>query len=430
MTRWRRLTTTITLTAALTAALLGLNPAQQVSEADAATYEGFGAAATGGAGQTIYQVTRCDDNKDTPVQGMLRHASLQGNRTIVFDVACGPGSPNPLAIFATTWIYFRSNTTVDGTTAPAPGFQYLGTLAIGGQKCSPRCNNVIIRGMIYRPDGRTITNFALKIERGAHTIVFDHNTFEGCGNDCIGISSDEGSDPTTYVDSHNITISRNLFNHPFRIDPGAEGTEYGASTAALFTQRSRRISFIYNLIYDSGRRNPRVSYDPNVNPTDTVIDVRNNVMYDIVGGTGSQDGGVILYDNIRANVVNNYLKATSGLPDDSEKKVILICKPSGAAPEDGSFCGTRADVEKVYVSGNISANGWSVHINTKGTTGTPQAAAAVTTLDACAAAQSVGQDVGAPYKNINDRAALNDVTLTECSFTPIQPPESLRIIGK
>jgi hypothetical protein len=30
--------------------------------------------------------------------------------------------------------------------------------------------------MIYRPDGQTVTNFALKVERGAHTIVFGHNT--------------------------------------------------------------------------------------------------------------------------------------------------------------------------------------------------------------------------------------------------------------
>jgi hypothetical protein len=372
-------------------------------------YEGFGAAATGGTGQRVYRVTNCSNGTG---DGTLRDATSQPNRYIVFDVGCSP----PVK-FGKQWVYIRSNTTLDGFTAPSPGYQYLGTLAVGGQNCSPRCHNVIVRGMIYRGDGVTVTNFALKVERGAHTIVFDHNTMERCGNDCIGISSNEGKNPVTYVDSRNITISRNLLNHPSRSDPGAEGSEAGAETAMLVTNRSRRISVLYNLIYDSKRRNPRFEYDRKVPPTDTVFDIRNNLIYK-VSGLLTQDGGIILYDRVRGNVINNWLKAKDTLrvlAGRVAKKVIMVCKDSGNASEDRGFCGPRSAVENVYISGNISADGWSAHINGKGTTGTPQAVPPSTTMDACAAAQSVRQDVGAPHKSASDLAALNDIVLHGCT---------------
>ena len=378
--------------------------------ATAASYEGFGAAATGGTGHPTYRVTTCA-NDTRP--GSLRDAVSQEKRHIVFEVACGPGSGNPLVNFGNSWVYIRSHTTLAGETAPAPGYQYLGTLAIGGQKCSPLCHNVIVRHMIYRPDGQTVTNFALKVERGAHTIVFDHNTLEGCGNDCIGISANEVvGGKTRYVDTRDITVSRNLINHPFRIDPGAEGTERGAETAMLVTNRARRISVLYNLIYDSKRRNPRIMYDAAVNPTDTVVEIRHNLIY-LVSGTLVQDGGIQLYDRVRGNVVNNYIKAKAGVTTAAHKKGMMVCRPDSHA-EERPFCRTRAPVEKVYVAGNISDDGWSIFFNSKGTTKTPQPTPAGSTMDACTAAQSVREDVGAQHKNDSDRKGLASIILRGC----------------
>jgi hypothetical protein len=372
----------------------------------AAGYEGFGGAATGGSGQAIYHVTTCDAQNPpaTPTAGSLRHAALQGNRYIVFDVACS----TPVD-FGTSWVYFRSNTTVDGTTAPAPGFRYVGTLAVGGSRCSPRCNNVIIRGMVYRrPTANQSVQPGIVLERGAHTIVIDHSSFFRCGNDCISITSNEGAN---FVDTRNITISRSFFNHPLR---PCCGDETGAETTWLISARSRRISVIYNLVYDAARRNPWVRYDDNVRPSDTVLDLRNNLFYKI-GANSSRSGGVFLWDRVRANIVSNWFRAKDGLTTGAQKRAIITCKTSGTAPEDVGACTGESPVENVYVSGNISADGWTREINAKGTTSTRQAAAFVTTMGACAAAQSVRQDVGARHKSAEDRAALNDIVLTGCT---------------
>lgn len=80
---------------------------------------GQGAAASGGRGGDVYHVTTLDDyrpNKDPKILGSLRHAirSATGPRTIVFDVG------GPIALTAPLEV-LKSNLTIAGQTAPAPG---------------------------------------------------------------------------------------------------------------------------------------------------------------------------------------------------------------------------------------------------------------------------------------------------------------------
>src|SRR5688572_2265419 len=86
--------------------------------------EGFGAAATGGRGGTVYHVTHLNDSGP----GSFRDAVSGSNRTIVFDVG-GWITPNSRITIT------GSNLTIAGQTAPGGGVGVKGRgVFIGGDK--------------------------------------------------------------------------------------------------------------------------------------------------------------------------------------------------------------------------------------------------------------------------------------------------------
>jgi len=83
--------------------------------------EGFGAAATGGRGGTVYHVTNLNDSGP----GSFRDAVSQENRIVVFDVGgyAAPASTNRTVNAA---LKVHSNITIAGETAPGDGFGVMG----------------------------------------------------------------------------------------------------------------------------------------------------------------------------------------------------------------------------------------------------------------------------------------------------------------
>ena len=169
----------------------------------AQSYQGFGASTVGGEGQAVYHVTTLEDYNPTTVPpeptilGSLRHALLQGNRRIVFDVGGVIETKSRIRIRG-------ANITVDGFTAPAPGItiKNLGLRLSGNDGA----HDVIIRGVrVHIVNNVPGQEDGIAIVAGAFNIVIDHVSVRGASDENIGINN-----------AHDITISSSILADPLR----------------------------------------------------------------------------------------------------------------------------------------------------------------------------------------------------------------------
>jgi pectate lyase len=336
-------------------------------------YEGFGGATTGGAGATVVAVTSLSDSGP----GSLREALSQGNRCIVFEV----GGEIRLRQKLTTG---GSNITIDGLTAPAPG------ITITPVGLAINHDNVIVRDIrIAIVDAVPGTQDGIGCG-GADHVVIDHVSVRGASDENIGVNG-----------CTNVTVSWSILASPHASHP-ANLLIIGADT--------HRISIHHNLFVDANRRSPWLNHG---NPGGLQADIRNNLMWEV--GGGSSHHGTAVYDGSTANIVGNYYKAraTCAGDPDCQKRMITICQEPDFA-EDTSFCGARGAAGGVYVAGNVSGDGWSSHLNSKGTRTTPWAADAIRTTDACTAAASVRTGAGVRPLDATDAAYVNAIDLPGC----------------
>jgi subtilase family serine protease len=349
-------------------------------------YEGFGSATTGGAGATVVAVTNLNDSGP----GSLRDALSQGNRCIVFTVSGTIRLQQKLRTGG-------SNLTIDGLTAPGPGI----TITPVGLAIDH--DNVIVRGLRV-----AVVSSAAGTQDGIQcagdNVVIDHVSVRGASDENIGLNG-----------CTNATVSWSILGSP--ID--------GHSTNMLIIgAQTYRVSVHHNLFVDADRRNPWLNQgDIGRSPMQSIqADIRNNLMWD-VGGGGSHHGTAV-YDGSTANIVNNYYKArvTCAGDPDCQMRMVTVCQASDFA-EDRNFCGSRPDAGGVYVAGNFSTEGWSSHLNLKGTRTTPWPAAAVRTSDACTAAADVIAGAGARPLDAADAAYLDSVEAPGCSPTPPPAPD-------
>ena len=219
--------------------------------ASASAYEGFGAETPGGAGKTIVKVTNLNDSG----AGSLREALAGGNRTIVFAVG---GTINLLSKLALKGSYV----TVDGLTAPSPGI----TLRNAGLTLSgTTVHNVIIRGIrIRQPGVNDSSGDGLSIKYGAHHIVVDHVSIDGCGDGNLDVTKG----------AHDVTISWSVFSSCLK--------------NMLVKYSAERVSLHHNAFVSSQYRNPYISNENDGSVAqDTTVDLRNNLVW----GWGNEGGG-------------------------------------------------------------------------------------------------------------------------------------------
>lgn len=339
--------------------LLAAGPA-----AAAPPYQGFGAAATGGAGYPEVAVTTLADSGD----GSLR-AALEGggDRTIVFTGLSG-------TIALSSFIKVTgANVTIDGATAAPPGITVSGQpLHIDGNRGA---HNVIVRGLRFRDsayDGITIWN-------GASRVVIDQVSVARAADGNIDIT--EGS--------HDITVSWSILAEP------ASG-----KMMLIKLNNPHRISLHHNLFIKGVERNPNIAVD-NGAPltTDVTVDMRNNVIYDWGAGYGTK-----IHNGARANVVGNFY-ASPLSPDFDQAQALLVCP--GNCDEPGS-------VVAVHAEGNVSADMPGVDINAVSNEPLPFPAPAVPTEDACLNAPVVVAQAGARPLDTRDQQYVAAVQLPAC----------------
>ena len=246
-----------------------------------AQYGGFGAIATGGQGRPVFKVSSLADRGSGTLRDALALASSAGGATVTFgvggDIVLGSGLPVP------------ANTTIDGTTAPAPGITLWGDAARGGGGAlNIFQSNVIVRGLRVRNAGNDGVQIAPKAGASISRIVIDHCSITNSGDGGIDVTGRNGFTTT------DVTLS---WNYIAGSGSGcAKGTCGGGS---LIKYGVDRVSVHANFWDKNLRRNPSVDGGKIANGT--LIDIRGNVV------RGYQQNGMQVVNGARANVVGNFI---------------------------------------------------------------------------------------------------------------------------
>jgi hypothetical protein len=267
-------------------------------------------------------------------------------------------------------------------------------------------HDVIVRGIRSRDsrgcDSCASTGGGFGIGSSAYNVVLDRVSAQGAQDQALSIGGG----------AHDVTVQYSIF---------AGGTD--KNLLLLVAYGAKRVSFHHNLLTEAYERLPQVKYSDSGTPaTDTQIDLRNNLMWDWA------TMATTVWKGARANVVGNYYYDPEG-GDTGSKRAIYFCNAKSVAPQcDGKNSALYA---RAYIAGNVSGNGsnYTDYLNHLGTESGPFPAVAVTTTDACTAAQQVLANAGVrPFDSI-DQSYVGKVTLTQCSSTPMHAPANLRISG-
>lgn len=320
---------------------------------EAAGYEGFGATTPGGAqsGVTV-QVTNLNDSGT----GSLRDALSQGNRTIVSTVS---GTITLLTGFIKVK---GDHITIDGCSAPSPGITLVNAgLYLSGTK---GVHDVIIKCLRIRNavgDGITIRD-------GAHHIVIDHVSLQKSTDGDIDVT--RGASDVTVQWS---IIAENDPSHNLLV---------------LVDLQALRVTFHHNLFVKGQSRNPHTGWDGTLatTPSDTVADVRNNLIWDFSAL------GTLVMNNAQTNVVKNFYYSSTQSDTDKALRV-----NSGG---------------KVYAQGNFSPN--IVNIDSQGNRGQPFPFSPVVITAPCHAAQDIVAQAGVRPLDAIDQSYLSAITLPTC----------------
>lgn len=266
--------------------MLSLAAAAAASAAEPPAFpeaEGFGAAATGGRGGEVYEVTTLADAGP----GSLRDALSRGDRTVVFRVSGTIHLQSRLDVRG-------DNVTIAGQTAPGDGICLRGhELMISGVE------NVVVRFLRLRPgDEAGREHDALSI-RNSRNVIVDH-----CS---MSWSTDSLNDVTH--GSGNVTVQWCILAEPLNQSVHVKGAHgYGTGWGGHVKGGG---SYHHNLIAHCESRAPRIGYQKGERG---LIDCRNNVIYNT--GAGGAYGG----EDNDFNYVANYYRAG---PSTKAKDVIF-----------------------------------------------------------------------------------------------------------
>ena len=197
--------------------------------------EGFGAAATGGRGGTVYHVTNLNDTGP----GSFRDAVAAPGRIVIFDV----GGIIKLA----SDVDVSDNITIAGQTAPGDGI-----CLYGNQVGFSNHHNVSVRYIRFRQGiAGARGQCSIRVSSGSN-MIFDHCSIQWGRWDCLGLTVGthditlqycmigEGLDPQRFgalIDTvENVTISHNLWQSLHSRNPKCKGT----------------IQYINNVVYNWG----------------------------------------------------------------------------------------------------------------------------------------------------------------------------------
>lgn len=318
------------------------------------SFYGFGSLATGGAGNATVHVT----NLNSSGTGSFAAACASGNRIIVFDVGG--------TIALTSEPTIKSNTTVDGSTAPGAGITFTGR----GIAIRQGANNIILKSFRHRGGyNGTGEEDNITIMEDCYNIVLDHLSLSGSYDENIGI----------WDTNRNITVQNCIVG-----DGHASGERYGS----LCSNYNQRVTYYHNLFHNVYYRSPAIGYDVSdtVAAPSVTADVVNNVVW------AYETRGTTVYHGGKANVVGNYYYSENH-PAESNRAVNV------------------ETLGQAYSTGNYSLDG----SGTSGNAGSPFTVEAYAQISASSAADAltyVKANAGCRTGGLDafDTAIMADVT--------------------
>jgi hypothetical protein len=251
------------------------------SRATRQTYPGFGFKTTGGSGRPTFTVTTLADSGAGSLRDALAKAARDGG-TIRFAIGGGIRLESGLDV--------PGRTTIDGSSAPAPGITLWGTRAgAAGGVVNLYESNVVLRGLRIRDGMNDGVHIAPRRRRAIANVVVDHCSITNNRDGGIDITGREDL-PVTDVTVLSNYIAGNG-------GPCAKGLCGGGSLA---NHGATRLSYYFNFWDKNLRRTPSVS------GADAIADVRYNVVRATV------QGSIQIRDRARANLFGNTLEGPRG----------------------------------------------------------------------------------------------------------------------
>jgi len=241
-------------------------------------YPGFGYRTTGGAGRPTFVVTTLADAGPGSLRDALAQAAREGG-TIRFAVGGG--------IHLDSGLDVPGHTTIDATSAPAPGITLWGARAgaRGRGVVNLSASNVVLRGLRIRDGMNDGVQIVPREGRPVMDVVVDHCSITGSRDGGIDVTGRAG------VAVSDVTIvSSYLAGNGGPCEAGLCG---GGS---LVNGGATRLSFYYNLWDRNLRRTPSVS------GAEAVADIRYNVVRATV------QGAIQIRDGARANLIGNTIE--------------------------------------------------------------------------------------------------------------------------
>jgi len=256
-------------------------PAATPSRATGETYPGFGFKTTGGSGRPTLTVTTLADSGPGSLRDALAKASRDGG-TIRFAVGGGIRLESDLDV--------PGRTTVDGSSAPAPGITLWGSRSRASSGVVNLYeSNVVLRGLRIRNGTNDGVHIAPRRRGAVANVVVDHCSITNNGDGGIDITGREGL-PVT-----DVTIMANYIAG--NGGPCPKGLCGGGSLA---NAGATRLSYYFNFWDKNLRRTPSVA------GADAVADIRYNVV------RGTEQGNIQIRDGARANLIGNTIEGGRG----------------------------------------------------------------------------------------------------------------------
>lgn len=275
--------------------------------------EGGGMWATGARGAEnpeVYHVTNLNDSGE----GSFRDAVSKGDRFVVFDVGGNVKLKTPISSKNV------SNLTILGQTAPGDG------ISIEGEQVSfGLSSNIIMRYLRIRMASKTREQSTI-VFRDCENIMIDHCSFSWSVDQCADVYASKNATIQWCI------VSEALNNSVHSEGAHSMGTMWGGINMTAH----------HNLMASNRTRNPAITSGvsfanyQNAPDTDSVVNIRNNVIYNW-GGEGY--GG---HNGTRVNFIGNYYRPGPGTKESAKKLMFNIMGTIGLSkslPENGGTLG-------------------------------------------------------------------------------------------
>ena len=291
--------------------------------------EGGGAAAVGGRGGVVIEVTNLNDSGNGSLRACVE---ASGPRTCVFRVGGNIVNHSRLQVS-------NPYLTIAGQTAPGGGIT-IGGASMQGEALFINTHDVIVRYITCNgfnpntPTGPDTGTVCFEATSGAHDVIWDHVSLRWWGNKGFISYSNDTSNVNNVI--HNLSLQWALVYEPNLTHPVGPGTD-----AAAFPAEAVNQDFHHMLFANVGHRIPEVATPQ--------IRFVSNVVYNFNYFASEPDGGVSM-----DFIDNKYVAGNMNVGNSNPHPVNVN---SSLGTNCLAHCDLNGVAPSIHMSGNVGPQG-------------------------------------------------------------------------